>query len=766
MAAFRPDEQRSYRILFGVFSGLFLLATAWAVGDEVWTRRPWKVHQQRWSELRPDAPNGEGVHQIVVPALDVIDRCPTCHMGVLDPQADGPDIPPVLRVHPHLDTLLRTHPPRRFGCTPCHDGQGVALTEGTAHGVTDPSWDRPLLRGSLVQSACLRCHTDEYELPGAPLLSRGRRRYRELGCGGCHDDGHTPHRQHAPSLRHVGDGLHPAGLLAAIATPDDDRATVQMPDFWPGSDTDPAMAARRDKEATAIAAYLIARAEPIPPAAAVTLTGASAERGKELFDTVGCRGCHRVGLPDMDTLEIRDIKPEAAGGDDAWGAFGGDDGFGGDDPADPEPADPESADPDTAPAPTATTATDRPIDFGPALGTITNHVRAPFLAAWIHDPVKLWPQATMPTSRIGRRAAADIAAWLVSIGPPAAATPAALRPPLDADLVARGQFLIGQYGCQGCHDIPGFGMDGRPGPALADYGRKDRRDLHFGAAPPPREQRTWKRYTDIKIKRPRAFATDEIAQYMPRYELDPVDAEALTIYLRGLRELTTPVQYQRRSDALRTEARALTVLRERNCGGCHRVLNTAGDIERYYLARHLAPPPLDPVGERLQPQWLFSFLLQPHTLRPWLKVRMPDFHLGQPDADALTRWFAARAGKQAPLRPLTRRQISPARARTAADLFAKMQCVRCHMLSATGDTTVADLAPDLALSRERLDPAWIARFLRDPGAILPGTAMPQFFPEGTTAYPEILGGDVKAQIQLLVDHLMNLGMQPTANDQY
>jgi len=49
--------------------------------------------------------------------------------------------------------------------------------------------------------------------------------------------------------------------------------------------------------------------------------------------------------------------------------------------------------------------------------------------------------------------------------------------------------------------------------------------------------------------------------------------------------------------------------------------------------------------------------------------------------------------------------------------------------------------------------------LADPQKIMPGTRMPTFFPatadhpEGQSPFPNILGGDVKAQIQAVRDHL-------------
>ena len=95
----------------------------------------------------------------------------------------------------------------------------------------------------------------------------------------------------------------------------------------------------------------------------------------------------------------------------------------------------------------------------------------------------------------------------------------------------------------------------------------------------------------------------------------------------------------------------------------------------------------------------------------------------------------------------------------AATMFVDLKCLTCHQQGT--DVGSADLAPDLGLARQRLDREWVHRFLRDPGAILPGTRMPQFFPDGQSPFPDLLDGSAEAQMELLVDHLMNLGLQPS-----
>ena len=60
--------------------------------------------------------------------------------------------------------------------------------------------------------------------------------------------------------------------------------------------------------------------------------------------------------------------------------------------------------------------------------------------------------------------------------------------------------------------------------------------------------------------------------------------------------------------------------------------------------RYQAPPPLVRQGERVRSDWLFKFFLDVQPIRPWLRVKMPSFHLSQEDARTLVRWFKVRSG--------------------------------------------------------------------------------------------------------------------------
>jgi len=125
-----------------------------------------------------------------------VDRCPTCHRATLP--GSKPGIAAPLKAHPKIEGHSDLS---RFGCTPCHGGQGRRL-DLQAHrpllgGGLDPFLDRPLIR-----ARCARCHVPT-GLAGSPALDRGFQEYLDAGCTGCHQPGRREEGL-GPDLRRLG----------------------------------------------------------------------------------------------------------------------------------------------------------------------------------------------------------------------------------------------------------------------------------------------------------------------------------------------------------------------------------------------------------------------------------------------------------------------------------------------------------------------------------------------------------------------------------
>ena len=106
------------------------------------------------------------------------------------------------------------------------------------------------------------------------------------------------------------------------------------------------------------------------------------------------------------------------------------------------------------------------------------------------------------------------------------------------------------------------------------------------------------------------------------------------------------------------------------------------------------PPPLVHEGKKVQPEWLFRFLLDPTPIRPAAVLRMPRFNLSRSEAGKLADYFAAVAGAEYPYtqngkgvgslceaRGTDRRLVGPFRQKTP-DPFP-LRCVWCSIAGFT-----------------------------------------------------------------------------------
>jgi len=210
-------------VLLLVAAILVLAAGAAAILSD--TVPEWEYYQEEFRAILAEqvgevdpAQVPTGVQQIWVRDLNRVDRCTTCHLGMFWEGLE--DVEEPWTTHPRPE-LFDEHPVEDFGCTPCHGGQGFALTENAAHGFVR-HWDEPLLSrtiGSeydprtpppLHEIQCNFCHRYERSTQGMPAINRAKELVRTKGCKICHiinGDGGSL----GPDLTHEGD-KHPEGF--------------------------------------------------------------------------------------------------------------------------------------------------------------------------------------------------------------------------------------------------------------------------------------------------------------------------------------------------------------------------------------------------------------------------------------------------------------------------------------------------------------------------------------------------------------------------
>ncbi len=140
-------------------------------------------------------PSGASINNLGGAGL--VDRCQSCHVGtdqkLVPPQlvltkadlgmAKSKDAP--FTSHPDPE-LLALHPLERFGCSPCHGGNGRALDSVTrGHGRYE-HWLWPLYYPENYEAGCQQCHAADMVTDHAAVLNEGKQLYRQRGCIGCH----------------------------------------------------------------------------------------------------------------------------------------------------------------------------------------------------------------------------------------------------------------------------------------------------------------------------------------------------------------------------------------------------------------------------------------------------------------------------------------------------------------------------------------------------------------------------------------------------
>jgi len=228
-----------------------------------------------------------------------------------------------------------------------------------------------------------------------PSADGGRLLYNELGCVNCHGgDTGLPARR-GPEIK--GATLHAQAewLEAFVSDPSAVHPGTQMPGLLTG---------RAAGAAQAVVQYLAT----LKPKGALKLKPSrhvNAARGKELFHTVGCVSCHapRSGFtPALGTPAESDFAY-------ASHSF-------------------------------------------PDLHAKTN---VTVLADFLLDPLKLRPSGRMPKLLSSEDDAMDIAGYLLDFEPSDGRLSPGIRPlASDPELVAQGRALVTQARCAACHELP------------------------------------------------------------------------------------------------------------------------------------------------------------------------------------------------------------------------------------------------------------------------------------------------------------------------
>jgi cytochrome c551/c552 len=562
-------------------------------------------------DLRQINVNPSGTMLNYLGGIGLVDRCQSCHIA-MDPlvvpvtmsltkadlgMAKSHDAP--FTTHPDPE-LFKWHSLERFGCSPCHGGNGRALDSvEKAHGRYE-HWLWPLNYPENFDAGCQTCHAADMVTSHADVLNRGRALYRERGCIGCHkyagfDDENerlNATRQKITQLENTKDQYSlEIPRLNSQADQATDNATAQRLNSRATNLTvESSKLDAQIEQLDQLTSSLMREAKRVGP----DLKEAQMKLRKEwipvwLAQTHTFRPTTKMPQFRLEQDEIQKIAafiwqqginkpallPKQAPGDAAHGkelvnergclschSIGeGANLIGG--------------------------------DFAANLSRVGEKENYDYLVRWVHNPrertlpycpfekkdigpedyakhglpfqfdldhsrcpndghqLEVQQPTIMPSLRLTDADSRDIASFLMTQKHPDA-TYAAAAYMDDPKLAAQGKALVQHYGCAGCHEISGLEDEGRIGTELTNEGSKPIERLDFArftedakrgiltnGKPSPRGQ--WydaKGFFEAKLTNPAIFDTD-------KYKPDPMDR--LRMPMPNLDDATHPGQQDKAS---------------------------------------------------------------------------------------------------------------------------------------------------------------------------------------------------------------------------
>lgn len=240
----------------------------------------------------------------------------------------------------------------------------------------------------------------------------------------------------------------------------------------------------------------------------------------------------------------------------------------------------------------------------------------------------------------------------------------------------------------------------------------------------------------------------------PRFRFEADDLALVRQWLAEPRAMETPPT---------AEQRVARQMERLACIACHRRGDLGGvhpDRKDYFLADEHAelgdesryPPPLSGVGAKLRSTSLAAVLLKGDGVRPYVRVRMPQF--GEQSVGWMVDSFAevdlSAAEAQA---TEASGELPAARVAVSQHLAGRdgLGCIQCHDFA--GVPSLGIRAVDMARMHERLRPGWFKRLLRDPASVNMNTRMADLWVDGRSPVADVFDGDPDAQIDAIWDYL-------------
>jgi mono/diheme cytochrome c family protein len=656
--------------VYGSFLFFLALTVAHASGEN------WKDYQEEYVKKvsgfagKDKDKSSLGIKVVEVPELGIQDRCTTCHIAMDDLRMFGEENP----LKPHPASYLQHHPPDRFGCTPCHGGQGESLDIKKAQSGT-------FRKGDLVQVSCSSCHT-EVALGGAPRVTKGRSLLKDNQCTNCHyaqDLSEAEDFRPAPALSGIGEKVSEKWLWRWLKDPKGYMANATMPRY----EID-------EKYVDGLVAYLMASKDSrIDPE--FEYPEGDVDRGKSVLRLSFCISCHPFnGKGGKEAGDLGRIGNKV---EEKWLVQ--------------MLTNPHMFQPNT-PMPQYNLSLQQMSDMAAyLLEEFTDYDMLD------EDEGKKLPTFwTGPEERseIGRRVykelrcanchgLAEETGWWRKIGP---------------DFTSVGEKPIKEIN---------FGNSKVPR-TLPDYVFEKVRDPQIYAAPDnfmkmPKYDFPNEEIRDIVLAL-LSFNSDKVAvedYRFPNVKRRKIEPEVPAPPILSS-ETTVVETYHPTTKAeikkYEPEGEFGRLVNKFRCFSCHSFKGRGNNISYDLTAE----------GSRVRRQWLFNYLKLPYSIRPILTIRMPIFNLTDREAKILTNTFMRKMVDPEIERDLEGK-LTAEMAEQGKELFEEKGCLGCHQVGKKGGYVGPSFTQG-AFVGEKLQAGWIPKWLKNSRAMKPDVLEPNY----------------------------------------
>lgn len=391
---------------------------------------------------------------------------------------------------------------------------------------------------------------------------------------------------------------------------------------------------------------------------------------------------------------------------------------------------------------------------GPDLGHLRSKLDEKWLVRWLDNPKDFRPESKMPrifhlsnTSSpedIEKNHAAirSIAQYLLKNSGAVELD----KPPVPGDAL-RGEKLVKDLGCLGCHNAAGMKGDGRA-PDLTGLGSKVGKDWLYTWVKNPKHISPNTRMPNLRLSDQEASditsfllsQTNEAFDKKPLPEAKPevVDGMILAQLQSSMRRQDAEAELERMSGEEKMQFLGKKSIAHQGCFSCHA-------IHGFEDAKPIGAE-LTNEGAKDLHQFDFGFVHDiEHTRDAWVsqklkeprifdhgkvkdyydRLRMPQFDFSEDQIDALTTFVLSLNEERIPLEMQKRLDLNEKSVEAGRALIAKYNCTGCHALDGHPGT-LREMAEDLGSAPPILDgegakvqEKWLHEFLNHPTPIRP-----------------------------------------------